>query len=67
MPDIKIDKDKCKGCELCVIHCPKQQIEISEELNEEGMHFAVFKNEGKCTGCCICAKVCPDVAIEVYK
>lgn len=67
MPKIKINKEKCKGCGLCIFYCPKGQIEISDELNEKGLHFAVFKDEGKCTGCCICAKVCPDATIEVYR
>jgi 2-oxoglutarate ferredoxin oxidoreductase subunit delta len=44
-----------------------KQIELSEELNKKGIHFAVFEDEGKCTGCCMCAWMCPDVAIEVYK
>lgn len=67
MSKIKIDKEKCKGCGLCIFYCPKEQIEISKELNEKGLQFAVFKDEGECTGCCICARMCPDAAIEVYR
>jgi len=67
MSKIKINKDKCKACKLCIEYCPMKEITISKNLNKNGVCFAVFKDQGKCTGCCICARVCPDAAIEVYK
>lgn len=68
MAKIKIDKDKCKGCEFCVIYCPKGLIGISQGLNKRGAHPAVFKKgkQSKCSACAICARVCPEVCIEVY-
>ena len=67
MARIKIDKDKCKGCMLCVVVCPRKLIAPSKKLNKLGMRYAeIVKKEG-CTGCTLCAIMCPDVRIEVYK
>ncbi|MCX5873926.1 MAG: ferredoxin family protein [Deltaproteobacteria bacterium] len=71
---ILIDRERCKGCRLCITVCPKKQIEISPKLNTKGYYPANFLEEdipdtGKieCTGCALCAITCPDVAIEVYR
>lgn len=68
MARIRIDKERCKGCELCVTVCPRKLIRKSEEFNNRGLNFVVFQDEGsQCTGCALCALICPDVAIEVEK
>lgn len=67
---IKIDRERCKGCHLCLEFCPKKVIKVSEQLNDTGYFPAEFiKKEGKdgCTGCTLCAVVCPDMAIEVFR
>ena len=66
MPKIEIDKELCKACKLCMIHCPKQIIALSEELNNKGERYAVQTDGSKCTGCKICGIMCPDAAISVY-
>lgn len=65
MPGVKIDREYCKGCELCVMACPMQILEMSKEINLKGYFFARLKEPTRCIGCRICAIVCPDVAIEV--
>ena len=67
MGSIAINKERCKGCELCVHFCPKNLIYMSDEFNGKGHHPCAFKDTGECTGCTICAMMCPDVAIEVYR
>ncbi|MEW6008322.1 MAG: 4Fe-4S dicluster domain-containing protein [Candidatus Omnitrophota bacterium] len=69
MPKIKIDKKRCKGCELCIIFCPLGHIKNSNSLNKSGHRPAVFseKKDKACSGCCFCAIICPDAAIEVFK
>ncbi len=71
MPRIKINKDKCKGCMLCVTTCPRGLIAKSKELNKRGIYYVEFKTKEKsergCTGCAMCAVICPDVCIEVYR
>ncbi len=62
---VTIDRNRCKGCELCVHACPKGVLAMSEEINEKGYFFAQVKNQDDCTACRFCAMVCPDVAIEI--
>ncbi|MFH1201441.1 MAG: 4Fe-4S dicluster domain-containing protein [Candidatus Omnitrophota bacterium] len=69
MAKIKIEKDRCKGCFLCIESCPQKLIEISPIFNKLGIRPAApKKGPGKlCTGCCFCAIICPDGCIEVFK
>lgn len=63
---IIIDKERCKGCTLCVTVCPNNVISISEKANSKG-YFPSQSTGANCTGCANCAVVCPDCAIEVYR
>ncbi|MCX5706581.1 MAG: ferredoxin family protein [Candidatus Omnitrophica bacterium] len=83
MAKIKIDREKCKGCLLCVSVCPKGLITQAEKLNKKGVKPAQFsrraisseggtplkagKKGGACLGCSLCAVICPDCCIEVWK
>ncbi len=79
MPKIKINRDRCKGCYLCIVNCPNSLIKIEDKLNAKGVKAAVFSGgkparlksksglAGKCTGCAMCAIICPEFIIEVYK
>ena len=67
MAKIKIDKEKCKGCGLCIIYCPRNLIVAAKKINNRGVKPAQFKKEKACIGCAFCAIICPDNAIEVYK
>ncbi len=71
---IEIDRERCKGCGLCMTVCPKKTIGISAKLNTKGYYPAEVVEGGNtdseksgCTGCCLCGLICPDVAIEVYR
>ena len=69
---IVIDRERCKGCHICMETCPNNRIEVDDALNKKGYSPARFKekvSEGEkgCVGCAQCATVCPDVAIEVYR
>lgn len=67
MPYIVIEEDRCKGCGLCTIGCPKKLVSLSDKPNALGYTVAVFNSAGGCTGCALCAEMCPDVAITVFK
>ena len=66
MARIKITKERCKGCFLCVVNCPNGLIKASKTLNVKGIKSAEFLG-GKCTGCAMCAVICPECIIEVYR
>ncbi len=64
--DIEIQIEKCKGCELCVVACPQNALQLSPEINKQGYHYAVLI-EDICTGCTNCALVCPEAIITVFR
>jgi 2-oxoglutarate ferredoxin oxidoreductase subunit delta len=63
-----VHTDCCKGCGLCVAHCPPQVIVIDDEaINALGYHPARYSGSG-CTACGICFYSCPEPgAISVEK
>jgi 2-oxoglutarate ferredoxin oxidoreductase subunit delta len=82
MAKIIIDREKCKGCLLCVSFCPKGLISVDKDLNRRGVKPVKFSprpvlrspqgeggsfSKGGCLGCAMCAIICPDCCIEVYK
>ena len=57
---------ECKACGRCILACPKGVLSMSEELNERGYHYVVYKGKG-CTGCASCYYTCPEpLAIEIH-
>ncbi len=62
---VQIDKERCKGCELCVSVCPKQVLVMSEKINTRGYHFSRVAAAADCIGCAQCSDMCPDAAIEI--
>lgn len=53
---IKILKDNCKGCTLCVKACPFDALKVVDRL--------AIVDEGKCTNCNACMAKCKFNAIE---
>ena len=54
---LKIDRDKCTGCGLCVDTCPFGSLSLDEE------DIAVV--DESCTGCGACVDVCPVGALNL--
>ena len=63
----EVEKDRCKGCGLCVSVCPKGILRMSDQINAMGYHFPEIVDQNACIGCKMCATMCPDVAIRLYR
>ena len=65
---VVIQRDRCKGCALCVQSCPQHVLHLATVPNSRG-YFPVELDERSdtCTGCGLCALVCPDVVLTVYR
>ena len=65
MAKVKIDRKRCKGCQLCVIFCPKKNIIKDTSTNEAGIYPVLICVEESCTGCGMCVVMCPEACIEI--
>jgi 2-oxoglutarate ferredoxin oxidoreductase subunit delta len=62
-----IDRDRCKGCELCISACPQHVLRLDHEtVNRLGYHPVELLEAAGCTSCAICARVCPDAVFTVF-
>ena len=63
---VKILKDRCKGCGLCIEYCPMGILVPSEDINKKGYHYPEVREEPPfkvCINCNFCELVCPEFAI----
>ncbi|MHC1758522.1 MAG: 4Fe-4S binding protein [Negativicutes bacterium] len=67
MPKPVFNEERCKGCGLCVVVCPKKIIALSDHFNNKGYRPSTCLDESQCIGCALCARTCPDVVIEIWK
>ncbi|MBS4539949.1 4Fe-4S binding protein [Clostridium sp. D2Q-11] len=51
-----VDKDWCKGCGICVEFCPKDVLEMENDIIN-------IKDLDSCIKCGLCELRCPDYAI----
>ena len=64
---VVVDKEQCKGCNLCVVACPHNVLSLHKEVNSKGYNYSFMSTPEACIGCTNCAMVCPDGVITVYK
>ena len=65
MPMIKVDQNRCKGCKLCVVSCPRKILEMSKDLNANGDNYCVQVDADKCIACGKCIQSgCPSVVLS---
>ena len=65
---VVVNTERCKGCNLCVVACPSDVLELHpREVNNKGYHFVYMKSPDNCIGCASCGLVCPDGCLTIYK
>jgi len=71
---ITVNKDLCKGCEICMLFCPAKILEedaptawggSSPRLGKDGETKCMLVRGPKGVTCRLCEKRCPDAAIMV--
>ncbi len=58
-----IIEERCKGCEFCVVYCPRHVLRMSSSFNSKGYHPPEVIDETKCVNCRFCEVLCPEFAI----
>jgi 2-oxoglutarate ferredoxin oxidoreductase subunit delta len=64
---VTVLSERCKGCELCIEHCPVEMLAWSSGYNAGGFRYPVLVagKEDACNTCGYCQAVCPDFAIYI--
>ena len=64
----EFDRERCKGCTLCIGACPEKILAMSRDsFNRQGVPFAECFDESRCTACLSCAIICPDMVIRIIR
>ena len=65
---VVVNTERCKGCNLCVVACPANVLELHpREVNNKGYHYVYMKQPEACVGCASCGQICPDGCLTVYR
>lgn len=64
---IHINDNWCKGCNLCIVNCPRDALVFSKRFNKRGIHPPELVENHSCNHCRLCELVCPDFAITVVE
>ena len=55
---VVVNQERCKGCNLCVVACPSDVLELHpREVNNKGYPLCVHENPDACIGCASCGLV----------
>jgi 2-oxoglutarate ferredoxin oxidoreductase subunit delta len=64
---IIVDEERCRGCGLCIVFCPRQVLAVAERFNHDGLSPVEQAHQENCIGCATCALMCPHVAIMLVE
>ena len=46
---VVIERDRCKGCRVCVEACPMRVLDLAAEVNAKGYNYARMVDPDACT------------------
>ncbi len=64
---IIIDRDLCKGCDICVKVCKNGTLELADASDKWEGAVVQIKDIELCNYCRLCEVQCPDFAIRVVR
>ena len=62
---VKVEREWCKGCGVCIERCPVQALVYSKEMNRKGYFPPEMVPDNKCNNCRLCELICPDFALGI--
>jgi formate hydrogenlyase subunit 6/NADH:ubiquinone oxidoreductase subunit I len=65
---LKLDKHRCVGCQICSLACPKEAIKLEKQFKVSGKKAEKAKIDfdlAKCNFCGVCDIMCPYGAVKV--
>ncbi len=65
---LTLDKNRCVGCEICKVTCPREAITVNKQPKQQGQKTprpTLDINQQKCTYCGMCEPICPFDAIRI--
>ena len=60
-----INQNGCTGCEVCIVFCPVDCIEVVPGVEHTQLQQVVEVDLDRCIGCSLCAKNCPWDTIDM--
>ncbi len=61
-----VRSDDCTGCEVCIVFCPVDCIDLMEPSNNPAERYVLIDKE-TCIGCTLCARYCPWESIDMVE
>jgi 2-oxoglutarate ferredoxin oxidoreductase subunit delta len=65
--EIHVLLERCKGCGWCIEYCPREVLEVSDDINSKGYHPPREVRANACVSCGLCELLCPEFAIYVVE
>lgn len=61
-----LDRNRCKGCSICIISCSYNSIIMGTTKSHNGFFYPI-ENTNSCVACKQCTYACPDFALSIHK
>lgn len=58
----EVDREKCKGCKLCIFACPEPNVITFNEKEKK-----VVIDVKRCKGCGLCVEICSLKAVAIVQ